>query len=177
LKPAKFILFSFLYLSAASFSFAQMQIDTSHAIEYLVKEVLLGEGVVAGNIRYTGAKRAIGAFTDSTRILTIADGLLLTSGSAMLSKGPNKFTDMQFANQTSGYAKLEALTSGPTHDAAILEFDFVTSAENLTFDFIFASEEYTEYVGSKYNDVFGFFISGPGLDNINLAVLPRSKDR
>jgi outer membrane protein OmpA-like peptidoglycan-associated protein len=81
---------------------------------------------------------------------------------------------MQFKNKTPGYPKLEAIARGATHDAAILEFDFVTSAENLSFNFIFASEEYTEYVGSKYNDVFAFFINGPGLDNVNLAVLPKS---
>jgi outer membrane protein OmpA-like peptidoglycan-associated protein len=152
-----------------------MHIDTAYTAEYLVKEILLGKGVIAGNIHYTGAKHAISAFTDSSSMLSIKDGILLTSGSALISKGPNKFTDMQFANRTPGYAKLEAIANGPTHDAAILEFDFVTSAENLSFDFIFASEEYTEYVGSKYNDVFGFFISGPGLDNVNLAVLPRSQ--
>jgi outer membrane protein OmpA-like peptidoglycan-associated protein len=158
----------------ASVSTAQIHIDTAYAAEYLVKEILLGEGVIAGNIRYTGARRAIGFFSDSTRILSIQEGILLTSGSAMLSKGPNTYTDMQLANKTAGYPKLEAIANGRTHDAAILEFDFVTSAENLSFDFIFASEEYTEYVGSKYNDVFGFFIYGPGLDNVNLAVLPGS---
>jgi outer membrane protein OmpA-like peptidoglycan-associated protein len=151
-----------------------MHIDTSYTVEYLVKEILLGEGVIVGNIRYTGAKHAIGTFEDSSRILSIQDGILLTSGSAMLSKGPNKYTDMQFTNKTAGYQKLEAFANGRTHDGAILEFDFITSAENLSFDFIFASEEYTEYVGSKYNDVFGFFINGPGLDNVNLAVLPGS---
>jgi outer membrane protein OmpA-like peptidoglycan-associated protein len=152
-----------------------MHIDTSHTIEYLVNEVLLGEGVAAGNIRYTGAKHAIAAFTDSSRILSINDGILLTSGSAVVSKGPNKFTDMQFVNKTPGYVKLEGIANGRTHDAAILAFDFITSAENLSFDFIFASEEYTEYVGSKFNDVFAFFINGPGHTDVNLAVLPKTQ--
>jgi outer membrane protein OmpA-like peptidoglycan-associated protein len=151
-----------------------MQIDTTHTVEYLVKEILLGEGVVVGNIQFTGAKHAIGSFSDSTKILSIKDGILLTSGSALVSKGPNKFTDMQYINKTPGYQKLEAIAKGRTHDAAILEFDFITSSENLSFDFIFASEEYTEYVGSKFNDVFAFFINGPGQDNVNLAVLPNS---
>ncbi|MDO1447272.1 OmpA family protein [Rhodocytophaga aerolata] len=169
------LLVVFISLLCATAGICQMQIDTSHTIEHLVNEVLLGEGVVAGNIRYTGARHAIGTFTDSTRMLSINNGILLTSGSALVSTGPNKFTDMQFVNKTPGYAKLEGIANGRTHDAAILAFDFITSAENLSFDFIFASEEYTEYVGSKFNDVFAFFINGPGLADVNLAVLPKTQ--
>ncbi len=69
---------------------------------------------------------------------------------------------------------MDQLSAGKTHDAATLEFDFVTSSEYLSFNFTFGSEEYLEYVDSKYNDVFGFFIDGPGLDHVNLAVLPQT---
>jgi outer membrane protein OmpA-like peptidoglycan-associated protein len=153
---------------------AQIRVDTSLSAEFLVNEVLLGEGVIAENIQFTGAKHSMGLFADSSQMLSIKKGILLTTGSALVSKGPNKFTDMQFVNRTKGYQKLEALANGRTFDAAVLEFDFVTYAENLSFRFIFASEEYTEYVGSKFNDVFAFFINGPGLNNVNLAVLPKS---
>ena len=50
-----------------------------------------------------------------------------------------------------------------TGDVAILEFDFVPSADTVKFNYVFASEEYLDFVNSSYNDVFAFFISGPGI--------------
>ena len=73
-----------------------------------------------------------------------------------------------------------------THDAAILEFDFVPSADTVKFNYCFGSEEYLAWVNSPYNDVFSFLISGPGITGpyaspaafpggaINIAVVPNS---
>ena len=73
-----------------------------------------------------------------------------------------------------------------THDAAILEFDFVPSADTVKFNYVFAGEEYLEWVNSQFNDVFAFLISGPGITGpyaspvgfpngaINIAVVPNS---
>lgn len=65
-------------------------------------------------------------------------------------------------------AQLNALIPGyTTHDASVLDIVFTTETGNLFFNFVFASEEYNEWVGSSYNDVFGFFIDG-----VNIALLP-----
>ena len=69
---------------------------------------------------------------------------------------------------------IETLTS--------LEFDFKSFTDSVTFQFIFASEEFKEYSNESVNDVFGFFVSGPGLtdewgnsgDTINIARYPDS---
>ncbi len=173
-KPPGFIFYIFLIFWALP-GYSQIRIDTSLSATQLVKEVLLGEGIIVGNVTFTGPKYAVSRFRDSTKILSIHEGILLTSGNAFMAKGPNKQAGMGWVSQSKGFTKLDSLTNGRTHDAAILAFDFVTAAEALTFNFIFASEEYPEYVDSKYNDVFGFFIDGPGLPGVNLATLPRSK--
>ncbi|MBK7408805.1 MAG: choice-of-anchor L domain-containing protein [Saprospirales bacterium] len=60
----------------------------------------------------------------------------------------------------------------------MLEFDFQPTVSQIEFRYVFASEEYCDYVNSTFNDVFGFFISGPGIsgpysnNGINIAVLP-----
>ena len=50
-----------------------------------------------------------------------------------------------------------------TSDAVILEFDFVPSSNVAAFNFVFASDEYLQWIGSVFNDVFAFFVSGPGI--------------
>jgi len=60
---------------------------------------------------------------------------------------------------------LLAIDSRATHDTVVFEFDVTLDANTrlLLVDYQFASEEYNEYVGSIYNDAFGFFISGGDL--------------
>jgi hypothetical protein len=68
-----------------------------------------------------------------------------------------------------GDPDLDSLSGRTTHDASILEFDFVPQSDSIVFRYVFASEEYNEYVGSQYNDTFGFLINGK-----NCAVVKRA---
>ena len=78
------------------------------------------------------------------------------------------------------------------NDIAVIEFDFVATGDSVKFDYVFASVEYPDgfpgqpynptgaFVNSGYNDVFAFFLSGPGITGpyannaINIAVVPES---
>jgi len=62
------------------------------------------------------------------------------------------------------------LITSSTNDAAVLEFDFVPTQSTISFQYVFASEEYNEYV-DQYNDVFGFFVNSQ-----NIALIPGSSD-
>lgn len=160
-----------LLLLGKTHSFSQV-IDTTYSADYLVKEILLGSGVLVGNVKFTGEKYAIGLYNDSTAQVGIQKGIVLTSGNAIYVPGPNKTPRSGWASDAPGDLALEKIAKGKTYDASILEFDFVTRAEYLSFEFVFASEEYLEYVGSKFNDVFAFFITKPNGDVINIARLP-----
>jgi len=160
---------------ANSLSFAQIKTDTSYSASYLVNEILIGKGVLVGNVTYRGAKHAIGLYKDESKQVGIGEGIILSSGNVFYSAGPNKSPRTGWASNTGGDDDLNNITRGQTHDASVLEFDFITSSENLTFNFVFGSEEYQEYVGSKFNDVFGFFLTGPNADHVNLATLPDGK--
>ncbi len=153
---------------------AQIAIDTSYTAEQLVKQILIGNGVLVGPVQYQGPNHAMGYFQDPSFQVNLEEGIVLTSGNAFFVQGPNRVPDKGWASGSPGDHDLNSIAEGETHDAAILEFDFVTSSEFLSFNYVFGSEEYLEYVGSKYNDVFGFFIDGPGLDHVNLAKLPSS---
>lgn len=73
---------------------------------------------------------------------------------------------------------LNALTSLSINDACVIEFDFLPVGDTIRFNYVFGSEEYHDYVGSSFNDVLGFFLSGEGIvgpytnDAINIAKVP-----
>jgi len=161
-----------LLLSHVFYVQGQLIVDDQLSPGQLVRDVLLGDGVEVGDIRYTGSPNAICHFLDSTRMLGLNEGILLSTGDVAMAKGPNRSQFAGSYNYMTGDETLESIARGRTYDAAILEFDFVTVSEDLTFRFVFASEEYDEYVGSKYNDVFGFFINKVGSNHVtNVARL------
>lgn len=66
----------------------------------------------------------------------------------------------------------QIVTPYDTYDATVLEFDFVPQVDRLTFQYVFASDEYNEWVDTEYNDVFAFF-----LNDRNVALVPGTGDR
>lgn len=127
---------------------------------------LVGGGLMTSNTRYTGAQVAAGTFTGGTGIIGFEEGIVLSTGNVAAIVGPNASDNTTTVNGTPGDADLTAIV-GATNDAALLEFDFVPCGNYLTFYYVFSSEEYNEYVGQAFNDVFAFFVNG-----VNVALLP-----
>jgi hypothetical protein len=130
---------------------------------------LLGNGVTASNITFTGAPVSAGTFTGGTGIVGIESGIVLSTGTAADIVGPNNSDSQTTDNGIPGDAQLTALSGVPTNDASILEFDFIPQGANLSFKYVFGSEEYNEFVNAGVNDVFAFFLNGQ-----NVSVLPNS---
>jgi hypothetical protein len=142
----------------------------------LITDVLLGSCVTASNITYGGALQAFGNFSNGDCI-GIGEGILLTTGSASVAVGPNNQAGAGTNNLTGGSTLLNGLAGAATYDAAFITFNFVSTSSQVTFNYIFASEEYPEFVCSGFNDAFGFFVSGPGYaPNTNIAVVPGTTD-
>lgn len=147
----------------------------------LVQNVLLGPGVTVSNISYNGSPGAISEFTAAGTNLGIASGIVMTTGTTVNNgsgpHGPNNASSSGLNNNFGGSALLSGIIGGTqTYNAATLEFDFVPYSDTVRFKYVFGSEEYPEFappVSSTYNDVFGFFISGPGIAGLqNIAKLP-----
>jgi hypothetical protein len=108
-----------------------------------------------------------------TNLGGVEEGLLLSTGGGLLVEGPNTTTSGLAGGTFTADANLQALVTQGLITTSILEFDFIPLIPEISFDYIFASEEYSEYANSAYNDVFGFFISGPGITGTrNIATLP-----
>lgn len=170
MKTALFLVFCLFGFNS---SFAQLTVYGSGATAQSVADSLGGSGIGISNPVITGGSSSYGFFTEPGGVLGIPAGILLTTGSISNALGPNNSTSQSAGNGTSGDVQLNLLTSGISQDACILEFDFVPLTDTVHFQYVFASEEYNEFVNSSFNDVFGFFISGPGLpSNYNIALLP-----
>ena len=57
----------------------------------------------------------------------------------------------------------QSLSVGGVYDGCVLEFDFVAVGDSISFNYVFGSDEYLTYVNTQYNDIFAFFLSGPGI--------------
>ncbi len=173
MKYLSSILLLILPLVASS----QLVTNTGISTNALVQNVLQGPGVTISNISFTGSASARGAFTANNTNLGMTEGIILTTGTALNLNGgphgPNNEEGAGIDNGFGGYGPLSAISGGQTYNAAILEFDFETCSDSVSFNYIFASEEYLEYCETQFNDVFGFFISGPGIaGQQNIATLP-----
>ena len=138
---------------------------------------LAGSGITITNATYTGATAASGYFTGGSAAgIGIESGVVLTSGYASNLNGTSNTSDgITGDNQEAGSAVLDALIPGyTTYDAVTLAFDFEFTGGlggDAYFNFVFGSEEYNEYTGSSFNDVFGFFLDGTAVTD-NVALIP-----
>ncbi len=156
-----------------SFSGAQLAVIESKSPEQLVKSFLSGKSVEVSNIRFTGNPSAIAGFNAIATNLGVSSGILMTTGNVQTARGPNDQPSAGTDTQGAGDAALTRIAGIHTHDAAILEFDFVVASDSIEFRYVFASEEYNHAVDFPFNDVFAFFISGPGYEGTqNIALLP-----
>jgi len=142
--------------------------------------ILAGPGVTVSNVQYTGAPLSAGTFAggadagSGTANIGIASGVILSSGNIASVVGPNTSGSISTSTGFSGDPDLSAIAGGDTLDAAVLEFDFVPSGDKVFFQYIFASEEYNEFVNSTFNDVFGFFINGVNCGTVGNPLVPVS---
>jgi len=158
------------------FSVGQL-VTTAASPVSLVQNVLLGNGVTVSNITFNGAPISIGSFTAAGTNLGLTSGIVMTTGTVLNTNdgphGPNNQAGAGMDNNAPGYGPLNGIAGANTFNAAVLQFDFVPFSDSVKFNYIFASEEWLEYVNTGFNDAFAFFISGPGIaGQQNMALLP-----
>lgn len=172
------VLLTFLVTALLMNATAQLT-TSSGSPSSLVQNVLIGPGVTVSNINFSGSGGAIGQFNGASSNIGLANGIVMTTGTIANNgdgpQGPNNQNNSGYANGYGGYGLLNnLLTNGiQTYNATVLEFDFVPLSDTVQFRYVFGSEEYLEYAETDFNDVFGFFISGPGISGMqNIARLP-----
>jgi hypothetical protein len=167
----------------------------------MVIDFLLGTGVLVSNVTATGQYYyQTGAFTDPNSTLGMSSGIAMSTGlvAGLQIGGPSGSCcggvfggsgneDLYFvANETFQLLGMTNYTVPAVYDIVALEFDFIPLGDNISFNYLFASNEYLQYVNSPFNDVFGFFLSGPGIEgpysapagfpggSVNIATVPNT---
>ncbi len=138
--------------------------DTTNA-SYLVSSFLIVDtGITTTNVsvNYSISGIATGIYYDGP--LGIANGIILTTGLAQNALPPNNAPNIGTNLGLPGDTFLVNSIIGSSVDSfdtiiLTLRFDVATDINSITFDFIFGSEEYPEYLGSKFNDCFGVFLN------------------
>lgn len=160
-----------LFLSAFGYLNAQVSVDTTLLKERLA-EIFLGEGVSIFNVRVHGNPSSLGHFTAKNTNFPMEEGIVLSTGRASAIEGQN-LSPKRSSSMKEGMGAdpdLARMVSRQVFNCTVIEFDFIPMFDSLYFDYVFASEEYPEYVGSAYNDVFCLLIKGPNFRNpVNLA--------
>lgn len=188
-------------------TFAQLNVSTGLTPTQYAQQ-LVGPGVTISNVTYAGSNGGssntghagtsltdqgyqynvpiyqIGSFTGGGGTnLGISDGLILSSGEVRDAGKPAQFFSNSYLNNfgVTPDADLKKISGNKDpYDKSVLEFDFIPTGPHIKFQYVFASEEYPNWVGQSYNDAFGFFLSGPGISGtysnnaINIALIPNT---
>lgn len=147
-----------------------------------IQENLVGEGVAIFNAEFQGSHglinhNQIGTFeANGYTGFMMNSGVIMTTGNLEVAMGPNISGRM-----TSWvYPFFSDSLLMAVYACSVLDFDFVGRADTISFNYCFASEEYPEYVGSNFNDIFVFYVTGPDPETgeqvtRNIAIVPGSQ--
>lgn len=154
-----------------------------YSIEQLVQDKLIQSDChLVSNIRYkTGSSynnpNGIGYFESNSSSFGFGSGIILATNGVETSMGPSNEPHSDGNENWKGDQDLERLLTingqpGPTHNASVIEFDFIPITDTIKFDFIFASDEYGDHQ-CEFSDVFAFFLTDLETKEVtNLAVVP-----
>jgi len=170
----------YLLLFIPFLGFSQITIDESLTIQELVEDVLINSSCaeVSNFSSITGTDfgdlNGIAAFDANGSDFPFSSGIILSSGYAQSAPGPNLNISSDGGFAWPGDADLETYTTATnTNNASFIQFDFVPFINQISFNFIMASEEYNQNFECTFSDAFAFILTDQTTGDVqNLAVLP-----
>ncbi len=169
-----------ILFGCSGLSWGQMQTSGGYTPTQLVQDFLICDwGIDLINVSSAGSPNAYGTFNGSD--IGFNSGVIMTTG--VISGpdgpvGPNNSPNAGMDNGTPGYILLDnMIVPHATFNATVISFTFIPNGDSIFLRYVFASEEFPEYVGSEFSDAFGVFLTGPdpagGNYSIeNIALIP-----
>jgi gliding motility-associated-like protein len=184
MKLLRILFFIFLCCFSPKTIWAQnISVNDTYTAQQLVENVLINSpcanvsnfSVNGGN--FASGEKSYGYFTAGTSSFPFSNGIVLSTSTAIGTQGPNTSLLSDDAPGWGGDSDLEqALSISNTSNATILEFDFKPLTSQISFDYIFASEEYHGTAPCHYSDGFAFLlkVAGSPSNYQNLALIPNT---
>lgn len=157
--------------------------DETYTPLQLIENVLINSGCASvSNVSVSGGnfisgEKSWGYFNANGSVFPFAQGVILSTGKIMDAKGPNDFiSDDGNGIGWGGDTDLNAaLSITNSINATVLEFDFIPLGNQISFDYIFSSEEYHGTATCTYSDGFAFLLKEVGGTAYqNLALIPNT---
>ena len=158
----------------------QVTTNESFTLQQLVEQIVQGcveisnvSSSVNGNI---DGFASYGYFDQAASNFPFANGLVLTSGRASDAGTPVNTAPLN--NGTTAWGTdpdIEmALGVNNTVNATSIEFDFIAATNQISFNYLLASEEYFADFPCRFSDSFAFLIleTGSSAPYTNIAVVP-----
>lgn len=176
------IILSFLFAMSAQSQNITVDSQT-YSPQELIENILIDSNCIS-NVTVTntvggdfnGTDQSYGFFDATGTPFPFQSGIVLSTGRLTNVQGPNTSLSDDDAPNWTGDLDLEiALQESNTLNATIIEFDFTSIANQISFRYIFASEEYQEGDPNtcQYSDLFGFLIRPVSqTDYTNIALVP-----
>ena len=182
----KFNQFIFLLVSLTALSQNVQVSSSAYTPQELIENVLINsscvENLVVTNVvggDFNSTDKSYGYFDANGSSFPLERGIVLSTGKLDNVGGPNDSLSDDNASNWGGDSDLETiLNESNTLNATILEFNFSASANQISFNYVFASEEYQESNSStcQYSDLFGFLIRKENGGNYtNIALVPTTE--
>ena len=184
MKIVKIVLFVlFLGIISQKIIAQNIVVDDTYTAQQLVETLTNNSPcATAANFSVSGGsfasgEQSYGYFNSGSSGFPFAEGIVLSTSRAVSTQGPNNSLLSENASGWFGDTDLEqalGLNNNSTSNATILEFDFTPLTSNISFDYLFASEEYHDNAPCTYSDGFAFLLKEANTSNPyqNLALVP-----
>jgi gliding motility-associated-like protein len=181
MKGLKIILFSVFIFGDFYVAKAQyITVDETKNAQQLTEDVFVNSSCanvsnfsVSGDLS-SGSKKSYAAFSSGTSNFPFTEGVFLSTWSSSNSVGPFIRNLGGGDSSWKGDADLNQTIEIKSVNATSLEFDFTPLTNFISFNYIFASNEYQDYFPCEFSDGFAFLIkeAGSSTNYENIAVLP-----
>ncbi|MEP6929567.1 MAG: choice-of-anchor L domain-containing protein [Flavobacterium sp.] len=175
----KILFVSFIFCSFTKINAQFININDQKTPQQLIENILVNSscvsvtGVSGTGDDFTSGKNSFAYFNAGTSNFPFPEGIILTTSTSTEAIGPYKSDKGGGDINWTGDQDLNEILGIKSINATVLEFDFVPLTDFLSFNYIFASNEYQTFYPCSYSDGFAFLIKEAGTNDPykNLAVI------